>query len=147
MTLQVAGIPDSKFPLRDLDVGESVGCAVARDGSVWCFGSNHEGQRGNGNRNEATFGTATSVSAFSPNSNDRLSANVRSVSVGNGHVCVSTPNGVNVWCWGKNNDGQSGAGNDVSHCTCPNEIRFGGQLHQCPQNCALGPQGPPGGGN
>ena len=78
---------------------------------------------------------------------DFTSADVRSVSVGNGHVCVSTPNGVNVWCWGKNNDGQSGAGNNVSHCTCPNEIRFGGQLHQCPQNCALGPQDPPEGGN
>jgi alpha-tubulin suppressor-like RCC1 family protein len=131
------GQQNQVFPLRDLSVGEGVGCFVGANGCVRCWGSNQEGQRGNGNSDQhQNFHQSTEVSAFcgeNPSLGDGL---VTNVVVGMSHVCVSTANGVNVWCWGNTAQGQAGVHSQgVNRCTCPSQVRFDGVASSCHVDC------------
>jgi hypothetical protein len=136
-------------PLRDLAVGESVGCFVDHGGCVQCFGSNFEGQRGNGSRcdgcnNPPNFDRATPITAFCDGENRLGGGNITNVVVGATHACASTANGADVWCWGKTNEGQAGIINqNLTHCTCPVEIAYdvwneNQNQPSCPQECQNG---------
>jgi len=136
-------------PLRDLAVAESVGCFVDHGGCVQCFGSNHEGQRGNGQRedcgqNQCQFDRPTPVDAFCRQNNPLGDGNITNVVVGATHACAATANGEDVWCWGKTNEGQAGIiHQNLTHCTCPVEIAYDvwnqpQNQPSCPQECQHG---------
>ena len=93
----VTGLPADFRPVS-LDAGADHACAVGADGSVWCWGSNAEGQLGTG----STAPTGSPAPAEIP-------ANVRatSVSAGPEHTCATTSKG-RVLCWGTGTSGQLG---------------------------------------
>lgn len=85
--------------------GSAHACARRDDGTVWCWGSNMEGQVGDGGLvfpSDAyapirVRGTATSYSDFDD------------VSCRGGHTCARVAGG-SVRCWGENGEGQLGNG-------------------------------------
>jgi alpha-tubulin suppressor-like RCC1 family protein len=73
-------------------------CALAGDGSTWCWGANEAGQLGNG----STTGSLSAV--LIP-----TAARFRSIRAGRYHTCALTA-GDDVYCWGYNFFGQLGQG-------------------------------------
>lgn len=84
-------------PVVDIDGGcHDHVCAVLADGSVWCRGSNFDGQLGDGTLDRRTsFVKVLGI-------DDAVA-----VGVGAFHVCATRRNG-EVSCWGKNDRGQLG---------------------------------------
>jgi alpha-tubulin suppressor-like RCC1 family protein len=82
--------------------GPSHACAIRTDGTVWCWGSNEEGQLGQGC--SELFDKPVRV----PNVTGAVDGGV-----GNAHTCVVRKDGT-VWCWGTNESGELGIG--VSEC-------------------------------
>ena len=98
--------------LSDVAVDISIGgnadyqtCAVMDSGTLKCWGSNSNGQLGDGCNLGDTCYTPTQIN---------LGAHALSVSVGNSHVCATLSNG---WlsCWGGNEYGQLGDGSSCGH--------------------------------
>ncbi len=74
-------------------------CARKRDGSIWCWGRNAEGQLGTGDFNPRNVPTRV----FGDNAWGALA-------VGHLHSCAMDPFG--TWCWGGNDQGQLGTGDN-----------------------------------
>jgi len=72
-------------------------CALKRDGTVWCWGRNTNGELGNG----STIDSYVPVKA--------LIEDVKQISGGFYHTCALKRDGT-VWCWGWNAYGQLGNG-------------------------------------
>ena len=80
-----------------LSVGSGHGCATKSDGTLWCWGSNSNGQ----------IGVGTTVTAFVPT--QVLGSGFISVSAGASHSCAVHADG-SLACWGLNDSGQLGDG-------------------------------------
>jgi alpha-tubulin suppressor-like RCC1 family protein len=74
-------------------------CVLKRDGSLWCWGNNSQGQLGDG----------TIVDRRTPVQVQALGTSVASMSAGKGHTCALKKDGT-LWCWGNNSQGQLGDG-------------------------------------
>ncbi|MCC7538499.1 MAG: hypothetical protein IT379_19900, partial [Deltaproteobacteria bacterium] len=74
-------------------------CAIARAGEVVCWGSDAEGQRGDGTQVEPSVDAGV-LGRFSV-----VLEHARRLAVGRAHTCALTEDGV-VWCWGRNAEGQ-----------------------------------------
>jgi alpha-tubulin suppressor-like RCC1 family protein len=84
-------------PVVAMTAGHSHTCAVLGTGTVDCWGSNTEGQVGNG---------TTGISETSPQAVSGLSG-VTGIAGGGYHTCAVRSDG-SVWCWGSNSSGQLG---------------------------------------
>lgn len=84
-----------------LAVGASHGCATRSDGTLWCWGSNSNGQ----------LGTGSSANTFSPT--QVSGSGFASVSAGAAHTCATYRDGT-LACWGLNEAGQLGDGSTSS---------------------------------
>jgi alpha-tubulin suppressor-like RCC1 family protein len=99
----VAGLDD----VRDLGAGLGHACAALADGTVRCWGWNGNGQLGDGSLIDRH--TPTTVFGL---------GNVTAVAVGSQHSCALTAEVVstgelsaaNVFCWGRNREGELGNG-------------------------------------
>ncbi|TMC67287.1 MAG: hypothetical protein E6J18_16365, partial [Chloroflexi bacterium] len=83
-------------------------CAVATTGSVYCWGSNSNGQLGDG----TAIDSPTPVEVYAPG------VSFSAVSAGRYHTCAVTnapPN--TAYCWGANSSGQLGNGTTVDQLT------------------------------
>jgi alpha-tubulin suppressor-like RCC1 family protein len=79
-------------------------CATRNDGSLWCWGYNHDGELG--------IGTTTNVTR--PHQVTTPAATAwASVTAGLLHTCA-IGSGTTLWCWGYNDDGELGIGNTTS---------------------------------
>jgi serine/threonine protein kinase/alpha-tubulin suppressor-like RCC1 family protein len=76
--------------------GSAHTCARGRDGSVWCWGRNANGQLGDGTTDDRS--RPATVPGLS---------RIRSLDAGAGHTCAMQEGG-ETWCWGFNVDGQVG---------------------------------------
>ena len=111
-----------------MDAGESVTCAIDRDGRTWCWGIDYDGQLGEG---------------VPPRLNEFMPMPVAGdhrfvqVSAGRHRVCALDTDGV-AWCWGSNYKGGLGDGSGASSPTpvrVLSEVRFTvlstGDGHSC----------------
>jgi len=125
--------PDLFDPVRidsrvwtEVAVGQSHGCAIASDGSLWCWGDNNDGETGTGDGLASDL-TPTLVPAPGPWSG---------LTAGDGHTCAIAADR-SVWCWGTNYDGQVGNGSYAITYTPsrvssePMSSLAAGALHTC----------------
>jgi alpha-tubulin suppressor-like RCC1 family protein len=103
--LGVSGAREADVPTRVtedstwalLALGSAHGCATKSDATLWCWGSNSDGQ----------IGTGSSANAFAPVAVG--TGSVVSVAAGAAHTCATYGDG-GLACWGGNDIGQLGDG-------------------------------------
>jgi alpha-tubulin suppressor-like RCC1 family protein len=106
-TPKLAFTPIASNPAYDalswttIDVGESHSCAIASDGTLWCWGSNCFGQVDGA----SISGSFTSPVKILP----ALGPGWSSVATGASHTCATRSDGA-LYCWGRNLNGQAGIG-------------------------------------
>lgn len=124
----------SRLALTDVTAGRDYACALAADGTVWCWGVNDAGQLGRG-----TLTTRETTPARVANL-----TTVTQVSAGSDHTCARLANG-SVRCWGSNNRGQLGDNSvttrtnpvAVANLTGVTEVQAG-HMHSCARLSAGG---------
>jgi hypothetical protein len=84
----------------DLGAGDTHTCARRTDGTVWCWGTDGNGRLGDG---PSTGTSGVPVQAALP-------VPARSIAIGNRTSCALSADGLEVWCWGYNVDGELGTG-------------------------------------
>lgn len=84
--------------VKAITVGWRHTCALTTNGGVKCWGSNHDGQLGDG----------TGIDRKAPVDVVELPDGVLGIAAGGEHTCAVAAN--NVRCWGENEDGQLGDG-------------------------------------
>ena len=100
--------------MSSVAVGWDHSCAVkASDGSVWCWGSNSNGQLGNGMMGNGANSTPVQVMNMT---------GATQVTAGELHTCVRKSDQT-AWCWGRNNHGQ--LGNDtMGDSNVPVQVKY-----------------------
>jgi hypothetical protein len=94
--VSVIGLP---VPVVAISLGESHSCALTTGGEVRCWGSNYNGQLGDG----------TAMDRSTPVTVAGLSSGVKAIAAGRNHTCALTTGGA-MLCWGNNGYGQLGDG-------------------------------------
>ena len=89
--------------VASVSAGERHSCAVTTDGRVHCWGSNRDGQLGNGNKTDSAVPVSVNTAGVLGGKT------VVAVSTGGRHSCAVTTDG-GVYCWGANTLGQLGNG-------------------------------------
>jgi alpha-tubulin suppressor-like RCC1 family protein len=85
-------------------------CALDSTGKAYCWGRNNSGQLGTGNNTSSNVPVA--IKADDPT--DALySKTITQITAGWGHTCALDSTG-QAYCWGENNSGQLGTGNNTS---------------------------------
>jgi alpha-tubulin suppressor-like RCC1 family protein len=92
-------------PVKAIAVRLSATCALAIDGTVWCWGKHLNGQQWNGT---GYTSSPVQVGGLEGMTVDRIS-------VGSIHGCAVSAGGLEVRCWGNNDAGQLGDGTLNSH--------------------------------
>lgn len=101
-TFADAAVPDrvGGATWKAIAVGAANACAIQADDSLWCWGRNDRGSVGDGTRGE----NRPSPVAIAPG------RAWRAVETSDFHSCGIDASG-NGWCWGQNDDGRLGTGN------------------------------------
>jgi len=90
---------NSSSGVQAIDAGWAHTCALTASGGVKCWGSNVDGELGDG----------TNTDRYTPVDVVGLSAGVQAIAAGNSHTCALTASS-GVKCWGYNGYGQLGDG-------------------------------------
>jgi alpha-tubulin suppressor-like RCC1 family protein len=101
---EVAGLSD----VVDVAVGDDGTCALKRDGSVWCWGTNVAGQLGQGTDDTDSHPTPAQV----------MLPPASAVAYGGSHVCALLRDAT-VRCWGLDRHAQVGPSTPVGTRPCP----------------------------
>lgn len=104
--MDVAGITE---PVQAIAAGGQHTCALLTTGTVMCWGSDSEGQIGDGPGPAAPKHTPVNVSGLS---------NVATIAAGDFHTCAMTTTGA-IYCWGNDAFGAIGDGPDISDKVTP----------------------------
>jgi alpha-tubulin suppressor-like RCC1 family protein len=92
-------------------VGSSFSCALTAAGTMKCWGYNYDGELGDG----------TTTDQLTPITVDGLNSGVLSITAGLFHACAITVDGA-AKCWGNNEDGQIGDGNQYTSPITPTDV-------------------------
>jgi alpha-tubulin suppressor-like RCC1 family protein len=95
-------------PLIAIATGTTHSCAITQRNAVWCWGFGVYGQLGDGYKENRAEPVATM----------RLDGNAAELALGSVHSCALTLEG-EVRCWGSNEVGQLGVGNNISGRPAP----------------------------
>jgi len=112
-------------PIADVAAGGNQTCALMSQGGVRCWGSNANGQLGDGSRTDRA----------SPPVVDALSG-VMAVAAGVSHTCALSTDG-SVRCWGRGDSGQLGDGRPTTRMVPSDPVLSGvkaiaaGRAHTC----------------
>jgi alpha-tubulin suppressor-like RCC1 family protein/subtilisin family serine protease len=106
-----SGVFAFKTGLGAIAVGDAHACVVRGDGTVACWGSNADGQVGDGTTTNRTSPVTISGAA-----------RFARVYTGGSHTCAIDADGA-AWCWGKNNSGQLGDGTSTNR---PSPVKVNG---------------------
>jgi alpha-tubulin suppressor-like RCC1 family protein len=100
----VAGLP----AVKQVAAGGESACALAGDGSVWCWGADEHGQLGHGatDPERCTLDAGTGGCDSTPTKVQGVSG-AKQIACGAGHCCAVLGTGA-VVCWGASNSGQIG---------------------------------------
>ena len=96
---------DGGLSFTQLTAGEAHTCGLTSDGSAWCWGSNSDGQLGDGSFTSRHAPVAVSGAL-----------KFASIEAGDLLTCGVTTTGA-VWCWGANSKGQLGDGTTTRRST------------------------------
>ncbi|HEX7505457.1 MAG TPA: hypothetical protein VF550_01715 [Polyangia bacterium] len=89
---------------KSVSAGLSHTCAVALDGTLWCWGDNAHGQLGD--KTQATKSTPVNIVV--------AGQSWVAAAAGASHTCAIAAGG-SLWCWGDNTVGQLGIGSNELH--------------------------------
>ena len=95
-----------------ISVGFAHTCALTVDGEAYCWGSDANGQLGNGALGAATSPSLIDTSALPEG------VTFTQLSAGEQHTCAIASNG-SAWCWGNRTLGRLGEGNSVGNAQSP----------------------------
>ncbi len=119
-------------------------CAVAQDGTLYCWGANCYGQLAVDSTTEQC-GTPAMPCSSSPKA-AQGGGTYREVSASYSHACALTTSGA-LSCWGENNQGQLGNGTDGGRATTPSPVAGAGSYKALGVGrqftCALTAEGAP----
>ncbi len=112
-----------------ISVGEEHSCGLTTDGAAYCWGTNGYGKFGNGTTSATPTSAPEAVTG---------GLTFTAVSASIGHTCGVTTNGA-IYCWGANNAGQLGIGDQTYPMVTPTAVSGGltfvavsaGQLYSC----------------
>jgi alpha-tubulin suppressor-like RCC1 family protein len=94
---------DPATPAR-IAAGGAHTCAVDTDGHVWCWGNGEEGAVGDGSGMDRPAPVALRLGSDG--------ATAQAIAAGGAHTCAVTTAG-QLYCWGRGDEGQLGAGDTV----------------------------------
>jgi alpha-tubulin suppressor-like RCC1 family protein len=94
--VQIDGLSD----VVSISAGEGHSIVLKKDGTVWAWGYNGEGQLGNGAMADGHFPDPVQVSSLS---------NIKAIAAGE-RYCLALKDDSTVWAWGNNGHGQLGDG-------------------------------------
>ena len=113
-------IPSAAINLGGKAVAISLGivhsCAILENGELKCWGRNYSGKLGTGNNTDLN----------APSAPINLGGKAVAISLGGQHSCAVLENG-DLKCWGKNDKGQLGIGNNTDLNTPSDPINLGGK--------------------
>jgi alpha-tubulin suppressor-like RCC1 family protein len=101
-----AGVSGLSSGVQALAAGRGYTCALLETGGVMCWGSNGDGQLGDGSETDRLAPVAVSG----------LGGSARAIAAADTHTCAVLASG-HVQCWGLNANGQLGAGDGVPYQT------------------------------
>jgi alpha-tubulin suppressor-like RCC1 family protein len=113
-------IPDT---WTSISVGEISACAIATDGSVWCWGSDGAGRLGNGMALTADQPSPTPV-----DTTGAIPDTWTAISVVGQHACAIGADAT-AWCWGGDSEGELGNGDALTpHQASPTPVDTTGAI-------------------
>ncbi len=108
----VSATPGNTSPWKEVVAGLNHTCALREDGTLWCWGRNALGQ----------LGDATTTARFDPKQVLPLgAADWVEITASGEFTCARRASGA-LFCWGRNDLGQLGAGDVVSPVSTPKQV-------------------------
>ena len=93
--------------IKQISAGENHTCAIASDNRAYCWGSNKNGQLGNGSTADSRVPVAVNMSGA------LAGKTIKQILAGGDHGCVVASDD-KMYCWGLNNNGELGNNSSVN---------------------------------
>ncbi len=107
--VRVAAVP----PLTALALGANHSCALAADGTAWCWGDDRSGQVGRAAAGTCTSDLEGTVPCQVTPAQVAAGTGYRALAAGGDHTCALDGTG-QAWCWGQNAYGELGTGDTLA---------------------------------
>ena len=107
--------------IKQISAGENHTCAIASDNRAYCWGSNKNGQLGNGSTADSRVPVAVNTSGV------LVGKTIKEVTTGGFHTCALDTSS-KMYCWGLNSSGRLGGGLTSILSNVPVAVNMSGAL-------------------